>query len=47
MLLYLKERIKRVMFSVVLSFVRNPKLKLESLSLKFKHEGDLLHISKE
>jgi len=47
MLLYLIERIKRVMLDVVVCFVRNPNLKLRSLNLKFKHEGDLVQISKQ
>ena len=41
MLLYLFERIKRVLFDVALRFVRNPNLKVHSLNLRFKHEGDL------
>ncbi|MGH8603897.1 MAG: hypothetical protein ACREXR_14350, partial [Gammaproteobacteria bacterium] len=47
MLLYLFERIKRVLFDVVLYFVRNPNLKVHSLNLKFKHEADLSQISEK
>ncbi|MDQ3563140.1 MAG: class I SAM-dependent methyltransferase [Pseudomonadota bacterium] len=47
MLLYLFERIKRVLFDVALCFVRNPNLKFHSLNLKFKHEGDLSQISEK
>lgn len=47
MLFYLIERITRVILDIVLCFVRNPNLKLHSLNLKFKHEGDLPQISKQ
>src|SRR5215472_733038 len=47
MLLYLIERIEKVILDVALCFVRNPNFMLHSLSLKFKHKGDLKQISNQ
>jgi SAM-dependent methyltransferase len=44
---YVIERIARVIFDVALTCSRSPNLKLCSLSLKFKHDGDLSQISKQ
>ena len=46
MLLYVTERLKRLVFRLLLCFVRNPSYEVKSSILKFKHEGALKPISK-
>jgi len=44
---YAMERTARVVFDVALTFARSPNLKVRSLALKLKHEGDLKQIGQQ